>query len=58
VIDKRSPFWIDAKYSGNCSECEAEIEVGERIVFDIESRQVYCGGCGEEIAGEDKKGMR
>jgi ribosomal protein S27E len=56
--DETLRLWISAGYDGECSECEAGIVQGDRIVFDTESRQVYCGECGEEIAGEDPKGKR
>lgn len=52
---KPEPFWMFARYDGHCHECDADIAVGERIVFDTDTRYVYCSSCGEDIAGDDPK---
>jgi hypothetical protein len=48
-------FWMTAKRDGDCAECEAEISVGDRIVWTPEEFKAYCAGCGEEVAGEDPR---
>jgi ribosomal protein S27E len=51
-------FWINARYDSECSECGEEIIAGDRIVFDTETRHVYCGECGGDIAGDDPAAWR
>jgi ribosomal protein S27E len=53
MMPDHQSLWIRAKYNSNCAECESDIEEGERIVFDTETRKIYCNDCGEEVAGED-----
>lgn len=48
-----SSFWMNAKRDGECYECEAEIEIGDRIVYDNTLFRAFCSECGEEVAGED-----
>lgn len=48
-----STYWMNAKRDGECYECEIEIEIGDRIVYDNTLFRAFCSTCGEEIAGED-----
>jgi len=50
----KNSFWMSAKYDGECSECESIIAAGDRIVFDKDTRKVYCNSCGEDMIGEDQ----
>jgi len=47
---------MNAKYDGECAECEADIAVGDRIVYDPDERKAYCDVCGPEVAGDDPVG--
>ena len=44
-------YWRNAGRDGECWECSAPIETGERIVWDERERRVYCKDCGPDVAG-------
>ena len=37
---------IKASYAGKCAKCNREIKVGWTVVFDSDSKKVYCKPCG------------
>jgi hypothetical protein len=41
------PFWLSAKYEGNCSRCQKAIYIGNRIFYYPRSKKAYCEGCGK-----------
>lgn len=50
---KGDPRWIEAKYGGSCSQCEAEIHHGDRILYWPRTRTVMCekGGVMARLPG-------
>lgn len=42
-------LWLDSKWPAVCTECEAEINPGDKVLFDYATRHVYCEACGEEM---------
>ena len=54
------PFWMTAKYAGNCSRCDGAIEPGNRIYWNPRVKKAYCAGCGKvmEQTGSHSSGAR
>ena len=44
------PYWINARYSGSCSQCQAEIKKNARIFYYPANRAILCEECGEPAA--------
>lgn len=49
----REAFWMTAKLDGKCCDCEEDVEVGQRIVYDPDTRKAYCTSCGVDLIGDD-----
>jgi NAD-dependent SIR2 family protein deacetylase len=41
-------IYIIARYEGTCNTCDAQVEGGDKVLFDTKDRVVHC----EECAGE------
>ena len=44
-----SPYWLTARYDGECSHCHRKVKKGERIFYFPNGRSVFCDAedCGE-----------
>jgi len=49
------PYWLNARYQGQCLRCKALIKAGDRIFYYPKDKVAYCEKCGEgaslEFAG-------
>ena len=48
----RDPYWLDARFPGQCSKCAAPIKSGTPIFYYPNSKTVFCDGedCGKHEA--------
>ncbi len=55
----RDPYWLTAKFNGNCSKCKATIRKGQRAFYYPSSKTIYCESddCGG-AASRDFESMR
>lgn len=47
--DEDAPQKIISRYANHCVECETDIEVGDKIVWDPKTRKTYCIDCGGDL---------
>lgn len=40
---------IIARYNGKCAECKALLYEGDRIVYNSETREVFCKDCANDL---------
>lgn len=48
----QDPRWIDARYAGKCSECNAPIKRDERCFYYPNGKKLLSGECAEAAAGD------
>jgi hypothetical protein len=47
-------YWVDSRYDDQCSECEQDIRVGDRVLLDQGKR--YCSECGVDVRPDPLNG--
>lgn len=52
---KQNPFWMTAKIEGRCRECESDINLSDRMVYDPELHKAFCDDCGTHLIGDDPR---
>lgn len=48
------PYWLTARFGGNCSRCQRPVKKGDRIFYYPKGKTVLCDGadCGQEASAE------
>jgi hypothetical protein len=44
------PYWLTARYTGRCGQCERPIKRGDRAWYYPKGRYIYCEPCGQPLA--------
>lgn len=46
------PYWMTAKYAGNCAKTGAPFKRGDRVFYYPRERKCYAGAAGEAAAAD------